>query len=72
MKATANGCLAKGASGDASSVGEDKRNARKIYVGNLPPNITERPINDYFSQFGEVCDCKVGKDTIHAVLDECK
>ena len=32
---------------------------RKLYVGNLPPSVTEKPLKEYFAQFGEVQDCRV-------------
>ncbi len=43
----------------ATSVTES---SRTIYVGSLPVNVTERPLMDYFSSFGEVLDCRVVRD----------
>lgn len=41
---------------------ESDPEAKKIYVGGLPPNITEKPLNTYFSNFGEIVECKVIRD----------
>jgi RNA recognition motif-containing protein len=34
-----------------------KFNARKIFVGGLPPNLIENELKEYFEQFGEVSQC---------------
>lgn len=33
---------------------ENERNAYKIYVGNIPPNVTVDIVEGYFNQFGKV------------------
>ena len=43
-------------SSTSSSVG------RTVYVGSLPPSVTERPLRQYFSSFGEVSEVKVIRD----------
>mgnify|MGYP001190036232 CR=1 FL=1 len=35
---------------------------RKIYIGNLPANVTEKPLVAYFRTFGHVVDCSVIRD----------
>ena len=35
---------------------------RKIYIGNLPPSVTEKPLVSYFRAFGHVIDCHVIRD----------
>jgi len=35
---------------------------RKIYIGNLPANVTEKPLVAYFRSFGHVVDCSVIRD----------
>ncbi len=32
---------------------------RTIYVGSLPPNVTERPLKDHFIDYGDVAEVKV-------------
>ncbi len=36
--------------------------SRSVYVGSLPPSVTERPLRDYFSGFGDVSDVRVVRD----------
>ena len=35
---------------------------RKIYIGNLPPSVTEKPLVVHFRTFGHVVDCCVVRD----------
>ena len=35
---------------------------RKIYIGNLPASVTEKPLVAYFRAFGHVTDCTVVRD----------
>ena len=35
---------------------------RKIYVGNLPPSVTEKPLVAYFRTFGHIVNCSVVRD----------
>ena len=35
---------------------------RKIYIGNLPPSVTEKPLVAHFRTFGHVIDCHVVRD----------
>ena len=35
---------------------------RKIYIGNLPPSMTEKPLVAHFRTFGHVIDCHVVRD----------
>ena len=37
---------------------------RKMYVGALAMNTTERSLTDYFTQFGEVSNCQVGTTVV--------
>jgi RNA recognition motif-containing protein len=39
-----------------------KFNAKKIFVGGLPPALTEDELRDYFQQFGEVSQCLLMMD----------
>lgn len=35
---------------------------RKIYIGNLPPSVTEKPLVAHFRAFGHVVNCQVVRD----------
>jgi RNA recognition motif-containing protein len=42
--------------------GAKETHTRKVYVCGLPPNVTEKPLFDYFSQFGPVHHINVIRD----------
>ena len=41
---------------------KSSRIARKIYVSGLPPNLTEKPLFQYFSNFGPIHTVNVVRD----------
>lgn len=53
-------CFLTSEAADAGDAGLAS-NERKIYVGSLTPSITEKPLKEYFSNFGDIIECKVRK-----------
>ncbi|CAB4068845.1 unnamed protein product [Lepeophtheirus salmonis] len=47
---------------EESKSGKSHENASKIYVGGLPANLSEGPLGEYFSVFGEIQDLVLVRD----------
>jgi cold-inducible RNA-binding protein len=46
---------------------EHSTSNRKIYIGNLPPSVTEKPLVAHFRTFGHVINCSVVRDKEHGI-----
>ena len=58
----ANAATCRGNSKDFDTLLKSTDPALKIFVGGLPPQLTEAHLLDYFATFGEVEDCGIKMD----------